>query len=124
MLRLITLSFLVLLITSPIQVIQAAQNLSAAQLQMISNQVVVKPDDGDNKTAGGLIIPDTSKEKALQGTVIAVGPGKKNDMGDRVALDVVSGDRVLFGSYSGTEIKLDGADHLIMRESDILAIIK
>ncbi len=124
MLRLITLSFLVLLITSPIQVIQAAQNLSAAQLQMISNQVVVKPDDGDNKTAGGLIIPDTSKEKALQGTVIAVGPGKKNDMGDRVALDVVSGDRVLFRSYSGTEIKLDGDDHLIMRESDILAIIK
>ena len=124
MLRLTALSFIILLVCLPVQFTQAAQDLRVEQLQMLSNQVLVRPDDGDKKTTGGIIIPDTAKEKASQGTVIAVGQGKKTDMGGRVALDVVPDDRILFGSYSGTEIKLDGADYLIMRESDILAIIE
>lgn len=123
MLRLLSSSILILVVCLPVQFTQAAQNLIAAQLEMLSNQVVVKPDD-EKKTAGGIIIPDTSKEKALQGRVVAVGQGKKTDTGGRVALDVKPGDSILFGSYSGTEIKLDGEEHLIMRESDILAIIE
>ena len=123
MFRLLSLSILTLLVCLPVQVTQAAQNLSAVQLEMLSNQVVVKPDD-EKKPAGGIIIPDTSKEKASQGVVIAVGLGTKTDTGSRIVMDVKSGDSVLYGSHSGTEIKLDGVSHLIMRESDIFAIIK
>jgi len=78
----------------------------------------------EEKTAGGIIIPDTAKEKPQEGKVVAVGPGKVNDEGKKIALDVKAGDKILFGKYSGTEIKIDGVEHLIMREEDILAIIE
>jgi chaperonin GroES len=78
----------------------------------------------EEKTTGGIIIPDTAKEKPQEGKVIAVGPGKVNDEGKKIALDVKAGDKVLFGKYSGNEIKIDNVEHLIMREDDILAIIE
>ena len=78
----------------------------------------------EEKTSGGIIIPDTAKEKPQEGKVVAVGPGKVNDEGKKIALDVKAGDKILFGKYSGTEIKIDGVEHLIMREEDILAIIE
>ncbi|MBL8802916.1 MAG: co-chaperone GroES [Planctomycetes bacterium] len=80
--------------------------------------------DEDTKTPGGIIIPDTAKEKPMQGEVIAVGPGARNEKGDLVALDVKVGDTVLFGKWSGTEVKLDGTELLIMKESDIMGIIE
>jgi len=76
------------------------------------------------KTAGGIIIPDTAQEKPQEGEVVAVGPGAMNDKGERVALDVKAGDRVLFGKWSGTEVKVDGQDLLIMKESDIMGVIE
>jgi len=78
----------------------------------------------EEKTSGGIIIPDTAKEKPQEGKVVAVGPGRVNDEGKKIALDVKAGDKVLFGKYSGTEIKIDGVEHLIMKEDDILAIIE
>ena len=78
----------------------------------------------EEKTSGGIIIPDTAKEKPQEGKVIAVGPGKVNEEGKKIAPDVKAGEKVLFGKYSGTEIKIDGVEHLIMREDDILAIIE
>jgi chaperonin GroES len=80
--------------------------------------------DAEEKTAGGIIIPDTAKEKPQQGEVIAVGPGARNEKGELVPLDVKAGDRVLFGKWSGTEVKIDGEELLIMKESDILGIIE
>ncbi len=78
----------------------------------------------EEKSAGGIIIPDTAKEKPQEGKVLAVGPGKRDDSGKRIAPDVKEGDRVLFGKYAGTEIKVDGNDYMIMREEDILGIIE
>jgi len=89
----------------------------------LHDRVVVKRLDSEEKTAGGIIIPDTAKEKPMQGEVIAVGPGARGEDGKLVALDVKAGDRVLFGKWSGTEVKIDGQDLLIMKESDILGII-
>jgi chaperonin GroES len=86
--------------------------------------VLVVRTEEEQKTAGGIIIPDTAKEKPQEGIVKAVGPGKLTDDGKRLALDVKDGDKVLFSKYSGTEIKIDGKEHLVMRESDILAIIE
>ncbi|MDQ0504359.1 co-chaperone GroES [Xanthobacter agilis] len=90
----------------------------------LHDRVVVKRIDAEQKSAGGIIIPDTAKEKPQQGEVIAVGPGARNEKGELVALDVKAGDVVLFGKWSGTEVKIDGQDLLIMKESDILGVLE
>ena len=84
--------------------------------------MLIKRIDAEEKTAGGIIIPDTAKEKPQEGEVVAVGPGAVNDKGERVALDVKAGDRVLFGKWNGTEIKLDGQDLIIMKENEIMGV--
>ncbi len=89
----------------------------------LHDRVVVKRLDGEEKTAGGIIIPDTAKEKPQQGEVVAAGPGGRGDDGKLVALDVKKGDKVLFGKWSGTEVKIDGEDLLIMKESDIMGVL-
>ena len=89
----------------------------------LHDRVVVKRIDADEKSAGGIIIPDTAKEKPQQGEVVAVGPGGRDESGNLIALEVKSGDRVLFGKWSGTEVKLDGEELLIMKESDIMGIL-
>ena len=86
--------------------------------------MVVKRIDEEEKTAGGIIIPDTAKEKPMQGKVVAVGPGKRSDSGDLSPLDVKAGDTVIFGKWSGTEVTIDGQDLLIMNESDIMGILE
>lgn len=90
----------------------------------LHDRVLVRRVEADEKTAGGIILPDTAKEKPAEGEVVAVGPGARNDKGEIVALDVKPGDRVLFGKWSGTEVKIDGEDLLIMKETDILGIIE
>ena len=94
------------------------------KLRPLHDRVIVKRVKEEEKTKGGIIIPDTAKEKPVEGKVIAVGAGKVLDDGKRQPLQVKAGDRILFGKYSGTEIKLDGEDHLIMREDDIIAIVE
>lgn len=89
----------------------------------LHDRVLVRRLEGEEKTAGGLIIPDSAKEKPAEGMVVSVGAGLRDEDGDRIALDVKEGDKVLFGKWSGTEIKLDGEDLLIMKESDIMGII-
>jgi chaperonin GroES len=89
----------------------------------LHDRVVVRRVDAEEKTKGGIIIPDTAKEKPMEGEVIAAGPGARNEAGALVPLDVKAGDRILFGKWSGTEVKLDGEDLLIMKESDIMGII-
>ncbi len=93
-------------------------------LRPLNDRVVVKRMEEEQKTAGGIIIPDTAKEKPIQGEVLAVGNGRVMEDGTRKALDIKKGDRVLFGKYSGTEITLEGDEVLIMREDDILAVIE
>jgi chaperonin GroES len=90
----------------------------------LHDRVVVKRVDEDTKTAGGIIIPDTAAEKPMKGEIIAVGPGARDEKGERVALDVKAGDLVLFGKWSGTEVKIDGTEYLIMKESDIMGVIE
>jgi chaperonin GroES len=90
----------------------------------LHDRVVVKRVEEEGKTKGGIIIPDTAKEKPMEGEIVAVGPGARDDKGTLVPLDVKKGDRILFGKWSGTEIKLDGEDLLIMKESDIMGIIE
>jgi chaperonin GroES len=90
----------------------------------LHDRVVVRRIEAEEKTTGGIIIPDTAKEKPMQGEVIAVGPGARNEQGQIVALDVREGDRILFGKWSGTEVKIDGEELLIMKESDIMGIIE
>ena len=89
----------------------------------LHDRVVVRRVDSEEKTAGGIIIPDTAKEKPSEGIIEAVGPGARDESGKIVPLDVKAGDRILFGKWSGTEVKLDGEDLLIMKESDILGIV-
>ncbi|MFQ5648791.1 MAG: co-chaperone GroES [bacterium] len=89
----------------------------------LADRVIVKPIDPEEKKHGNIIIPDTAKEKPQEGEVVAVGPGKVNDAGNSVAMEVKKGDRVLYGKYSGTEVTIDGKDYLIMRENDILAVV-
>ncbi|MEO0822674.1 MAG: co-chaperone GroES [Pseudomonadota bacterium] len=89
----------------------------------LHDRVLVRRIESEEMTKGGLIIPDTAKEKPQEGEVVAVGAGAKDDDGDRIAMDVKAGDRILFGKWSGTEVKVDGEDLLIMKESDILGII-
>ena len=90
----------------------------------LHDRVVVRRVDSEEKTAGGIIIPDTAKEKPMEGEVVAVGPGAKNEDGKVSPLDVKAGDRVLFGKWSGTEVKVDGEELLIMKESDIMGVIE
>jgi len=96
---------------------------SRVNITPLHDRVVVKPAKAEEKTAGGIIIPDTAKEKPMEGEVIAAGPGARNEAGALVPLDVKAGDRILFGKWSGTEVKLNGEDLLIMKESDIMGII-
>jgi chaperonin GroES len=97
--------------------------MAKTKFRPLHDRVVVRRVDSEEKTKGGIIIPDTAKEKPQEGEVIAVGPGAFNEDGERIKLDVKSGDRILFGKWSGTEVKLDGEDLLIMKESDIMGII-
>jgi chaperonin GroES len=90
----------------------------------LHDRVVVRRIEAEEKTSGGIIIPDTAKEKPQEGEVVAVGPGTRDDSGSLVALSVKTGDRILFGKWSGTEVKIDGEDLLIMKESDILGVIE
>ncbi|TVR09913.1 MAG: co-chaperone GroES [Salinarimonadaceae bacterium] len=90
----------------------------------LHDRVLVRRIEADEKTAGGIIIPDTAKEKPQQGEVVAVGPGARNEKGEIVALDVKAGDRVLFGKWSGSEVRIEGEDLLIMKESDILGVLE
>lgn len=94
------------------------------KIRPLNDRVLVLRIDEEEKTTGGIIIPDTAKEKPQEGKVVAVGPGKMDDDGKRIPLDVKANNRVLFGKYAGTEIKIDGVEHLIMREDDILGIIQ
>jgi chaperonin GroES len=94
------------------------------KIRPLQDQIIVKRLEGEEKTKGGIIIPDSAQEKPMEGKVIAVGKGKLNDNGERVAPDVKAGDTVLFSKYAGTEIKIDSEEHLIMREENILGVIE
>ena len=94
------------------------------KLRPLQDRILVKRVEGEKQTRGGIIIPDTATEKPIEGNVVAVGKGKIGDDGKKIALDVKKGDRILFGKYGGTEVKIDGVEHLIMREDDVLGIIE
>lgn len=96
----------------------------AAKLKPLDDRVVVKALESEEKTAGGIVLPDNAKEKPQRGRVVAAGPGKLNDNGDRIALSVKVGDEVLFGKYAGSEVKIGGDELKIMRESDLLAKVE
>jgi chaperonin GroES len=93
------------------------------RIKPLQDRIIVVRTEEESKTAGGIIIPDTAKEKPQEGKVVAVGPGKVGDDGKRIALEVKEGDNILFSKYAGTEIKIDGVEHLFMKEDDILGII-
>ena len=95
----------------------------AAKIRPLHDRVIVKRIEQEQKSAGGIIIPDTAKEKPQEAKVVAVGPGRRDDNGKLIAPEVKKGDRILFGKYSGSEIKLDGEEHLILREEDIMAVL-
>jgi len=90
----------------------------------LHDRVLVRRIDAEEKTAGGIIIPDTAKEKPQEGEIVAAGPGARNEQGQLIPIDVKAGDRVLFGKWSGTEVKIDGQDYLIMKESDVMGIVE
>jgi chaperonin GroES len=92
-------------------------------IKPLGDRVLIKALDAEEVSKSGIIIPDTAKERPSEGKIVAVGPGRLTDKGDRVAPEVKKGDKVLYGKYSGTEVKLDGDDYLILRESDILAVL-
>ena len=94
------------------------------QFRPLHDRVVVRRIDAEQKTQGGIIIPDTAQEKPQQGEVVSVGPGALNERGERVPMELKAGDRVLFGKWSGTEVKIDGQDLLIMKESDIMGVLE
>jgi len=94
------------------------------KIRPLNDRVLVKRLEEEEKTAGGIIIPDTAKEKPAEGEVVAVGPGKLNDKGERIAMTVKEGDRVLFSKYGGTDVKIEGEDYLILREDDILGVVE
>ena len=94
------------------------------KIRPLNDRILVQRLEEEEKTAGGIIIPDSAKEKPAEGKVVAAGPGKLNDSGERVALQVKEGDVVLFSKYGGTDVKLDGDDYLIMREDDVLGVIE
>lgn len=93
------------------------------KLKPLADRVVVKPSAAEEKTKGGIILPDTAKEKPVIGEIVAVGPGKVSEDGKKIAMELKVGDKVLYGKYSGTEVTVDGEDLLIMRESDVFAIV-
>ena len=95
----------------------------AISLKPLGNRVIVEPSEAEEVTSGGIVLPDTAKEKPQKGTILAAGPGERDDDGDYIPMDVKVGDVVLYAKYSGTEIKVDGKKLLILRESDILAIV-
>jgi len=95
-----------------------------ANIKPLGDRVLVKPIEQDTETSSGLLLPETAKEKPQEGEVLAVGDGKRDDSGNRIALDVETGNRVLFAKYTGTEVKIDGEKMLIMKESDILGIVQ
>ena len=97
--------------------------MAKINLKPLADRVIIMPSEAEEKTKGGIILPDTAKEKPIEGTVVAVGPGKTSDDGKFVKLEVKVGDKVLYGKYSGTEVTVEGDEYLIMRESDIFAII-
>jgi chaperonin GroES len=94
------------------------------KLRPLNDRILVKRVEEETKTKGGIIIPDTAKEKPAEGKIISVGKGKLADDGKRIALELKAGDRILFGKYSGTEVKMDGEEYLIMREDDVLGVIE
>ena len=94
------------------------------KIKPLSDRILVKRQDPEETVRGGIIIPDTAKEKPQEGRVVAAGPGRLDDAGKRVKLEVKKGDHILMGKYAGTEVKLDGEEHIIMREEDVLAIIE
>ncbi|MEW6218366.1 MAG: co-chaperone GroES [Thermodesulfobacteriota bacterium] len=94
------------------------------KIRPLNDRILVKRVEEEQKTKGGIIIPDTAKEKPVEGKVVAVGKGKLNDKGERMTLDVKEGDIILFGKYGGTEVKLEGEEYLILREDDVLAIVE
>jgi len=94
------------------------------KIRPLGDRILVLREEEESKTSGGIIIPDSAKEKPHQGKIVAVGPGKMGDDGKRTAMEVKAGDRILFSKYAGTEIKIDGVDHLFMREDDILGILE
>ena len=102
----------------------ATKKKATTKIQPLSDRVVVRPLEEAEQMRGGLYIPDTAKEKPQQGEIMAVGPGRVSDQGERIAPDVKTGDRVLYGKYSGTEVTVDGEQYLILRESDVLAVLK
>jgi chaperonin GroES len=93
------------------------------KIKPLADRVVIKPAPAEEKTKGGIIVPDTAKEKPVLGEVVAVGPGKRGDDGKIIPMEVKKGDKVLYGKYSGTEVTVDGKDYLIMRESDLFAVV-
>ena len=97
--------------------------MAKLKLNPLADRVVVQAAEAEEKTKGGIILPDTAKEKPVEGTIVAAGPGKVADTGELVKMSVKVGDKVLYGKYSGTEVTIDGTEYLIMRESDIFAII-
>jgi chaperonin GroES len=105
-------------------IINLSMEDASMKFRPLHDRVVVKRIDAEQKTAGGIIIPDTAKEKPQEGEVIAVGPGSRNDRGELIATGLKPGDRVLFGKWSGTEVKLDGEELLIMKESDVMGVIE
>ncbi|WP_461208880.1 co-chaperone GroES [Desulfocurvus sp. DL9XJH121] len=94
------------------------------KLKPLNDRILVKRLEGEEVTSGGIIIPDTAKEKPMKGEIVAAGPGKTDDAGKKIKMSVKAGDLVLFNKYAGTEIKIDGVEHLVMREDDVLAIIE
>jgi chaperonin GroES len=101
----------------------ATKTKATTKIEPLSDRVVVRPLEDEEQMRGGLYIPDTAKEKPQQGEIMAAGPGKVSDQGERIAPDVKTGDKVLYGKYSGTEVTVDGEAYLILRESDVLAIL-
>ena len=95
----------------------------ALNLKPLADRLVVEPSEGEEMTASGIYVPETAKEKPQEGKVIAVGPGRRDDQGERIPMDVAKGDRVLFAKYGGTEVKLDDKKYLILKENDVLAIL-
>jgi chaperonin GroES len=106
----------------PVQHLQTTGH-DLMKFRPLHDRVVVKRLEGEEKSKGGIIIPDSAKEKPQEGEVVAVGPGSRDDSGKLVALDVKAGDRILFGKWSGTEVKIDGQELLIMKESDIMGVV-
>ncbi len=101
----------------------ATASKTKLDISPMADRIVVEPSEEAEEMRGGLYIPDTAKEKPQQGTVVAAGPGRLNDDGDRIPMEVAVGDLVLYGKYAGTEVSLDGNDYLIVKESDVLAVL-